>query len=178
MPYSQSIFIDTTAFLALINRTDENYTSAVKFVQTWEKKLPEYKNLITSDYIVSENIYKIRFWIGNVEAIEFGNNLFNSRLVEIIYTKKETFDRAWEIFQLIEQYNIQRGFTKLPNSKHHYGENYIPMISYTDSATLACIEQYDIPALFVFDPDLVYLAQKGILKNQDFLKNCELKVYP
>lgn len=178
MPYTQSIFVDTTAFLALINRTDESYPNAFKFIQTWEKKLPEFKNLITSDYIVSETISKIRFWIGNIEAIELGNNLLNSKLIDIIYTKKETFDRAWEIFQLIEQYNIHKGFNKIPSKKENEGEEYFPMISYTDSVTLACIDQYEIPALFAFDPDLIYLAQKGILKEQDFLKNRQLKVYP
>ena len=176
--YSQSIFIDTTAFLALINKSDENYLSAVKFIQTWEKKLPKYKNLITSDYIVSETISKVRFWIGNIEAIELGNNLLDSRLVEIIYTTKENFDRAWEIFQLIEEFNIKRGFTKTPSTLQLEKEEDFPTISYTDSVTLACIDQYSIPALFAFDPDLVYLAKQGILKKEDFLKNRDLEVYP
>ncbi|MFW9930059.1 MAG: type II toxin-antitoxin system VapC family toxin [Candidatus Thorarchaeota archaeon] len=177
MPYTLSIFIDTSAFIALINSHDDNHNQARNFIETWRVKIPKYKNLVTSDYTISETISKIRYWIGNQEAIDFGTNILESQLIEIIHTTKDTFNKAWEIFKMVEETNKRQGFTTY-QVKSPGTEGYFPTLSYIDAATLACIDMFKIPALFAFDQDLIYLSSKGILKEKGFLKNRELEIFP
>jgi predicted nucleic acid-binding protein len=178
LPYSQSIFIDTTGFLALTNQDDENHESARKFINTWKDQLPEYKSLITSDYIVSETITKIRFWIGNEEAIEFGKNLLNSNLVEIIHTAEDIFKSAWQIFNIIESENIRKGYFKIQPDYHPKEPNFHPKLSFIDAVTLACIKEFKIPSLFAFDEHIRHLAEKTDLKQYRILDKKDLMVYP
>lgn len=178
LPYTQSIFIDTTAFLALANQDDDNHYQAEKFINTWKDRLPEYKNLMTSDYIVSETITKIRFWIGNEEAIEFGKNLLNSNLVEIIHTTEEIFKLGWQIFNIIESENIRKGYIKIQPDFHPKEPGFHPKLSFIDAVTLACINKFKIPALFAFDEHLRHLAEKPELKLYNIIDKRDLKVYP
>ena len=81
------IFIDTSAFLALENRKDQYHTPALKFR---DFLLESEVSLITSDYILDESYTIIRLRAGHNIAVEFGEIIQGSDLVEIKYLSKET----------------------------------------------------------------------------------------
>lgn len=178
MPYSNSIFVDTSALLAMVNSHDDYHDRVVDFMNNWKDKFPQYTNLATSDYVLSETITKIRFRISNDAALTFGKAVLNSKLLDIIYVDKEGFKEAWNIFYLIENANVKDHFIKNEDTTPISDKNHHATLSYIDATILACINLYNIPALFTFDQDFHYLSKHGILKDIGFLKNRNLQVYP
>ena len=179
MPFTHSIFIDTSAFLALVNSQDNYHQIAKSFIEHWKEQLPQYTNLTTNDYVISETLTKIRFKIGSKEAVTFGDVIFKSQLVDITYLGDEGFKKAWEIFRFIESKNINDDFTYLEddsipitNPTHH------PTISFTDATIFASIIIKKVPALFALDPDLHYLAQSQSYIDIGQTKDKTIKVFP
>ena len=179
MPFLNSIFVDTSAFLALVNSQDNYHQIAKSFIEHWKEQLPQYTNLTTNGYVVSETLTKIRFKIGSKEAVTFGNAIFKSQLVDIIFLDDAGFKKAWEIFQLIEGRNIKDHFTDIEDSSvpinsptHH------PTISFIDATIVASMIIKKIPALFALDVDLHNLVQSGFLLDQVYFKERTIKVFP
>ena len=134
-------------------------------------KLVKHNHIITG----------IRFtfhWKQTKEAIEFGKNILNSNLVEIIHTTEEIFKLAWQIFNIIESENIRKGYIKIQPDFHPKEPGFHPKLSFIDAVTLACINKFKIPALFAFDEHLRHLAEKPELKLYNIINEKDLKVYP
>ena len=59
-----SIFVDTSAFYALADRTDCLHSPAVRFVETNERLL------VTSNFVVHETVTLLRMRLGHAAAVD------------------------------------------------------------------------------------------------------------
>ncbi len=64
------IFVDTSAFLALVNEKDKNHTDAKRFLENIKNGKIKIKKIITSDYIIDETLTRIRYSVGHQEAVQ------------------------------------------------------------------------------------------------------------
>ena len=74
------IFLDTSAFLAMENRKDEYHKRALVLR---DALLESRESLVTSDYVLDESYTIIRLRAGHRTAVEFGEMLQATRLIEI-----------------------------------------------------------------------------------------------
>ena len=92
----RTVFVDTSAFLAFKNRRDALHSEALT-IKT--RLLDAGKSLLTSDYVLDESYTIIRLRAGHRIAVEFGEELRASRLVQIQYLSPDWIDAAWMLFK-------------------------------------------------------------------------------
>ena len=130
------IFVDTSAFLAIINKKDNNHVAATQFLEEIKNGKIRIKKIITSDYIIDETLTRIRYSVGHKEAVEWGNDILASKVIEKIGIDKELFGSAWELFQTYEDKKL----------------------SFTDCTSFALMKKKDIKKAFSFDEDFKRLG--------------------
>jgi len=82
------IFVDTSAWYALLDTSGANHHAAVKF------KDP----LMTSNYVVDEVITLVRNRLGYKVAVEIGQKLWDESVANLISVLPCDERKAWEIF--------------------------------------------------------------------------------
>ena len=92
-PLRTSIFVDTSAFFALTDRTDRFHDLAVRFVEANERLL------LTSNFVVFETITLIRMRLGHEPAVKFGHRLLDETVTPIIRVTPADERKAWETFR-------------------------------------------------------------------------------
>ncbi len=122
-PTLRAILTDTSAYFALVDRTDRNHRSAVDFVEGNE--IP----LVTTDLIVVETLNLVQARLGHSKAIQIGRRLLNPALTTILKVMESDVMQGWRIFQRYRD----KGF------------------SFTDCTTFALMVQARISAAFAFD---------------------------
>lgn len=125
------IFVDTSAFLALINEKDTNHTDAVHFLEKIKDGRIKIRKIITSDYIIDETLTRIRYSVGHQEAVEWGKDILASNVVERLEVGIEMFELAWELFQTYDDKKL----------------------SFTDCTSFAIMKKKGIEKAFSFDED-------------------------
>jgi uncharacterized protein len=117
------IFVDTSAWYALLDRKDRNHSHAVRFAE-------ESRDLLlTSTYILDETVTLVRRHLGHAMAVRFGDRLWNEEIARLVRVSPEEEVRAWTIFAR----HTDTGF------------------SYTDCTSFALMERLQIDAAFAFD---------------------------
>lgn len=124
-PSRDSIFVDTSAFFALADRTDRFHSLAVKFLE--ENQAP----LVTSSPVIHETITLIRMRLGHEPAVRFGERLLDETITPVIQLTKADEKEAWSIFR---RHNDKR-------------------LSFVDCTSFALMKRYGIHAAFAFDDD-------------------------
>lgn len=125
------LFVDSSAFIAIVNAGDNWHGKALELLGKIEKGDLEFKRIVTSDYVIDETITRMRFSVGYKEAVEWGRNILVSNVVERINVDEEIFNRAWELF---EKYDDK-------------------MLSFTDCTSFSIMEKMGIRKVFAFDED-------------------------
>jgi predicted nucleic acid-binding protein len=125
------IFVDTSAFLALINEKDNNHIAARTFLEGIKNGKVRVKKIITSDYIIDETLTRIRYAVGHKEAVKWGKDILASKVVEKVDVGKEIFELAWELFETYEDKKL----------------------SFTDCTSFALMKKRSIEKVFSFDGD-------------------------
>jgi predicted nucleic acid-binding protein len=125
------IFVDTSAFLALVNEKDNSHAEAANFLEKIKSGRVKIKKIITSDYIIDETLTRIRYSVGHQEAVEWGKDIFASNVIEKFEVGREIFEIAWELFQT-------------------YGDK---KLSFTDCTSFAIMKKKGIEKAFSFDED-------------------------
>lgn len=126
-----SIFVDTSAFYALADRTDRLHSAAVRFVETNELLL------VTSNAVVHETVTLIRMRLGHATAVAFGRRLLREELTPVIPLTTGDERKAWILFQ---RYSDKR-------------------FSFVDCTSFALMKRLGIHAAFAFDDDFRQLGQ-------------------
>lgn len=124
-----SLFVDTSAFVALADRGDTHHQSAVQFI----RNLPADEVMITSDYVMDETLTRLRFSIGHEAAMKFGTGILKSRMVRMIHIDESLWKQAWEFFK------------KYPDQA----------FSFTDCVSFAVMRVFDVSVAFSFDQDFL-----------------------
>ncbi len=125
------LFVDTSAFLALVNEKDDNHLAATMFLEEIMKGKVKIKKIITSDYIIDETLTRIRYTVGHKEAVEWGHDIIASNVVEKVGVGQELFEPAWELFK------------KYDDKK----------LSFTDCTSFTIMKTRGIEKVFSFDDD-------------------------
>lgn len=90
------VFVDTSAFLAIRNRRDTLHAEALAIKK---RVLEAGKSLLTSDYVLDESYTIIRMGAGHRIAVEFGEEVRGSRLVQVEYMTTDRIEAAWILFK-------------------------------------------------------------------------------
>lgn len=125
------IFVDTSAFLALVNEKDVNHIAAARFLEDIKDGKVKVKKIITSNYIMDETLTRIRYAVGHKEAVRWGKDILASRVVEKIEVGREIFELAWKLFETYED----------------------KVLSFTDCTSFAIMKKNGIEKAFSFDGD-------------------------
>ncbi len=93
------IFVDTGAWIALTDASDQYHNEARRIYAELKKSRPRF---LTTDYVMDETITRLRYDADHPTALRCIDLFFKaeaSGALRIIYTDKATFDRALAIFR-------------------------------------------------------------------------------
>ena len=93
---TEVIFVDTFAWVAVINKSDNYHKICLK---TLELFLREKVKFITTNYVIIETINALSKVEFRKAVIEFINKLETSPSVEIIKITDEIYNNAWILYQ-------------------------------------------------------------------------------
>jgi uncharacterized protein len=130
----RSVFVDTSAFVALRNAAEAEHERARA---TLSALLAESVGLFTSNYVFAETYTALMVRVGRTEAIEWGRRFRASDAIELVRVEPEVEGTAWEI---LERHEDKRW-------------------SYVDATSFALIERDGGGEAFAFDADF---AQRGL----------------
>ncbi len=123
---ARKIFIDSSAFIALKNRSDQFHDQA-RFC--FETLLQQKTLMLTSDYVLDETITAIRFRKNHREAVTFIKELAQVPLLAVIPIYPVYFKQA---INLLMQYKDKE-------------------FSFTDCTSFAYMQGHEISTAFTFD---------------------------
>ena len=121
------IFTDTSAFIALEDRSDSLHPRARRFFET----LTAADRLFTSNYVVDETITRLRYGIGYEAAASFAEAILKSRLCSVVYIDADLERSAL-------------GFLRKYKDKK---------LSFTDCTSMALMAKMKLDVIFAFDDD-------------------------
>jgi uncharacterized protein len=126
-----SLLIDTSAFVALLDRNDDLHAAAADFY----KRLPSSTPRVTTHAVVAECYTFFRYKSGRQTSVRWLDYLDEARasgLLHILYSDESDGGRAERLLRRFADQHL----------------------SYVDSLTLAAAERYCITTLFGFDRHL------------------------
>lgn len=130
----RSVFIDTSAFVALRNESEAEHSSARKALADL---IAAGAALFTSNYVFAETYTALMVRVGRDEAIEWGRRFRASGAIDLVHLDRAVEERAWEI---LEQHADKRW-------------------SYVDATSFALLERDGGEEAFAFD---AHFAQRGL----------------
>lgn len=130
----RSVFVDTSAFVALRNRSEAEHEAAREALV---RLLAEGAALFTSNYVFAETYTALMVRVNRKEAIEWGNRFRKGGAIDLVRIDRPTEERAWEI---LERHEDKRW-------------------SYVDATSFALIERDGDSAAFAFDG---HFSQRGL----------------
>ncbi|MSP63614.1 MAG: PIN domain-containing protein [Myxococcales bacterium] len=132
----KAVFIDTGAFVALVDRDDERHGRAKRLLKDLARK---GRPLVTSTYIVDETLTLLRLRVGHAVAVGFGERLLSARWCRVLEVDAPVRAAAWELFV---RYDDQ-------------------VFSFTDCTSFALMQSMELGEAFAFDGDF---AAAGFLQ--------------
>jgi len=130
----KSVFIDTSAFVALRNSSEAEHEQARAALAGL---IAEGVALFTSNYVFAETYTALMVRVGRGEAIEWGRRFRGGGAIDLVHLDRPTEERAWEI---LEQHDDKRW-------------------SYVDATSFALIERDGGNEAFAFD---AHFTQRGL----------------
>lgn len=130
----KSVFVDTSAFVALRNASEAEHESARAALR---RLIAEGAALFTSNYVFAETYTALMVRVGRDEAIEWGRRFLKGGAIDLVHLDRPTEERAWEI---LEQHDDKRW-------------------SYVDATSFALVERDGVDEAFAFD---VHFVQRGL----------------
>lgn len=128
------IFIDTSAFLALEDESDEHQEEAIRFRD--QEILRDRCECITTSYILDETLTLIRIRLSIQASIEFSKKIRGSQIVKILSVSKQIEDKALDLF---ENYDDKT-------------------FSFTDCVSFVVMQELRIQEAFTFDEHFVQVG--------------------
>ncbi|NMG59375.1 PIN domain-containing protein [Geitlerinema sp. P-1104] len=138
---SQSIFVDTSAWVALYDSRDDNHTRATSYR---DECTQERKCMVITNYILDETYTLLLDNVGYHKTIQFRKaieNLMTGKVVELLYVTESIDKLSWEVF---ERFNIDKQW------------------SFTDCTSYVIMNQHGIRDVFTFDN---HFSQMGFNKK-------------
>ena len=126
------LFVDTSAFIALEDRSERVHPPARAFFE----QLTSADRLYTSNYVVDETITRLRYMVGHGPAVKFADAVLGGRLFSIAYIDADLEKAAVRVLK------------KFKDKK----------LSFTDCTSIALVEQQRLDGVFAFDDDFTSLG--------------------
>ena len=130
----RSVFVDTSAFVALRNAAEAEHERARAALSDL---LAEGAALFTSNYVFAETYTALMVRVGRGEAVEWGRRFRASGAIELVRLDEEVESDAWEI---LERHGDKRW-------------------SYVDATSFALIEREGNGEALAFD---AHFGQRGL----------------
>ena len=130
----KSVFVDTSAFVALRNSSEAEHERARSALSDL---ISEGVALFTSNYVFAETYTALMVRVSRAEAIEWGRRFRDGGAIDLVHLDRPTEERAWEI---LERYDDKRW-------------------SYVDATSFALLERGDESSAFAFD---AHFSQRGL----------------
>jgi predicted nucleic acid-binding protein len=130
----KSVFIDTSAFVALRNSSEAEHERARAALG---ELIEEGVALFTSNYVFAETYTALMVRVGRSEAIEWGRRFRASGAIDLVHLDRPIEERAWEI---LEGHEDKRW-------------------SYVDATSFALIERDGAGEALAFD---AHFSQRGL----------------
>jgi predicted nucleic acid-binding protein len=122
----ERLFIDTSAFYALEDASDEHHGEALA-IQRW--CLRRRPLLFTSHHVLDESVTLIGARLDPGRAVRFARSLLASRVIQIVRTDEVLEQAALNVYQRLNDGRV----------------------SFTDCLSFAVMRALDIPVAFAFD---------------------------
>ena len=123
------VFVDASAFIALVVETDSNHERAAEIAARLELEKAE---LISSNMVIAEVLTVLSMRFSKVLAVEFGQRIMNGG-IRIIHPSALSFEHAWRIWK----------------DESHKD------VGFVDAMSFALIESEQISSAFSFDHDFL-----------------------
>jgi len=130
----RSVFVDTSAFVALRNESEAEHERARKALASL---IAEGAALFTSNYVFAETYTALMVRVGRGEAIEWGRRFRAGGAIDLVRLDRPAEEKAWEI---LERHGDKRW-------------------SYVDATSFALIERDGGAEAFAFD---AHFSQRGL----------------
>lgn len=119
------IFVDTSAWAAFFNTTDDNHTDAMK---QWERIKSQHAHLFTSHFIFDELITLLRIRSGYNVAEKAGKAFLASPNLKVLSLDQKRILKAWDFFQKYKDHQFSftdcTSFTLMKEHKIHLAWTY------------------------------------------------------
>jgi len=124
-----TIFVDTAAWIALVNKDDEFHLEAVALHQ---KFMIQNYPLLTTDYVLTELANGLSKGYMRKATIKLIEKIKASDRCEVIHVDKSLFEKGWEIYKTYQdkEWSLtdcisfivmrERGFREAFTSDHHF----------------------------------------------------------
>lgn len=132
---SRLILVDTSAFFAIADKSDQHHAAALDFVGSNERPL------VTTDLIIVETLNLVQARLGTFHALRLGKRLLHSELITTLRVSPEDMRNAWEIFQRYRDKEF----------------------SFTDCTCFVLMERMAIDTAFAFDIHFRQYARFAVL---------------
>ncbi len=129
------VFVDTSAFVALRNRREEEHEVARR---AFADLLTEGARLFTSNLVFAETYTALLVRIGREEAIRWGRAFRSGEAVELVRVDEDVEEEAWSILETYEDTEW----------------------SYVDATSFALMRREGAREAFAFDR---HFGQRGLL---------------
>lgn len=123
------IFVDTGAWIALTDASDQYHLKARRIYTQLKQERPRF---LTTEYVIDETVTRLRYDAGHATALRCLDLLFQAEhvgILRIVYTDKVLLEQALAIFR---QYDTA-------------------VLSLTDCVSFAVCQREDIHRAFSFD---------------------------
>ncbi len=92
----RSVFVDTSAFVALRNQSEVEHQRAREALASL---IGEGVSLFTSNYVVAETYTALLVRVGRQEAIEWGRRFRAGEAIELVRIEPDLEEDAWDILE-------------------------------------------------------------------------------
>ncbi|NPV70628.1 MAG: PIN domain-containing protein [Firmicutes bacterium] len=118
-------FVDTSALVALADRSDQYHKEAAAYAARTRGSV----HFVTTDYVLDETATRLRSSIGHTATVKFLRAIFDSPSFTVVTVEPEVWRQAWMLF---EKYEDQP-------------------LSFTDCVTVAVMRGLSMETVFAFD---------------------------
>lgn len=122
----QRVFVDTSAFVALLDPRDDCHDQAVQIEQSLSGQAT---HLVTTNFVLEETYTGLRGKIQHSAILRFRDSVRQSQWLSVVRITEALEDQAWEIFARYDDKDF----------------------SFTDCTSFVVMRQLDITTVFAFD---------------------------
>ena len=91
-PRSSYIFVDSSAWYALVNARDKNHLAAKRFLDAGHR-------LLTTNFVIDETITLALVRKGYQAAVDLGEQLWSEEQARIVWLSRADQRAAWQLFK-------------------------------------------------------------------------------